>query len=90
MTSKVYWWKYCVHSDDDDVLEFNSSCDLSEDGEFLAKQAAEDYHSKHDGWESSWPIPFTIWDNSGKLIGKYTVERDVEPVFYAYKIKSKA
>lgn len=84
MTSKVYWYKYSVESDE--KFEFNSSFDLSYDPEYIAELAAEDYHSCHDGWESSWPLPFTIFDNCGILLGKYEVDREAVPSFSAREV----
>jgi len=58
-----------------------------DDGEYLAEDAATDYHSNHDGWEASWPVQFAIFTDDGKLIGKYEVDRDYDPVFSAGEIK---
>lgn len=62
--------------------DFVSTWD-EDDAEYLAQDAAEDYHSNHDGWESHWPIDFTLFREDGTKIGEYTVDRDVEPVFFA-------
>jgi len=58
--------------------------------ESLADDAAEDYHSEHDGWETAWPIEFHLFaDKEGKhLLGSFTVERDFEPVFSSTKVKT--
>jgi hypothetical protein len=69
----------------DTAYEFGSFFD-EEDGECLATEAAEDYHSDHDGWESSWPIEITILKEDGTLVGKYSVDRDVAPVFSSRKV----
>jgi hypothetical protein len=56
--------------------------------EIIAQDAAEDYHHNHDGWEhSSWPIEIHLYDENEKILGKFSVDRDVEPVFSARKIK---
>ena len=73
-------------SPDEDYYEFSSFFD-PENGEFLAQDAAEDYHSNHDGWESSWPIELILLDSEGVLIGKYIVDRDVAPVFSAREVQ---
>lgn len=59
----------------------------SKDGTWIAKDAAENYHFQHDGWESRWPLTFQILDYDEHDIGKYNVDRDVAPVFYAAEIK---
>ena len=53
----------------------------------LAKRAADDYHSNHDGWEASWPISFAITTSEdGDELARFEIERDVEPVFYVRRI----
>lgn len=56
-------------------------------GRDLAKTAADDFHSNHDGWECSWPLEFVILREDGSEVGTYSVEREAEPVFYAYEVK---
>jgi hypothetical protein len=70
----------------DSAYQFSSDWDESE-GNGIARDAAEDYHSNHDGWESIWPIKITVYKMDGSLIGKYSVDREAVPQFYAYEIK---
>lgn len=65
------------------------SCFDKEDDLFLAEDAAEDYHSNHDGWESSWPITFSLYGIDGEKIGDFAVERETVPSFVAYRKDSK-
>lgn len=70
----------------DDSYEF--SCNFSEDdGDWIAENAAEDYHRKHDGWEAAWPIVLIVQREDGSEIGTYEVEREYEPVFNAREVK---
>jgi hypothetical protein len=69
----------------EDDYEFKSNFD-EEDGDWLAEQAAENYHQKHDGWESSWPITFIIRKEDGSEIGRYEVDREIAPQFFARKV----
>jgi hypothetical protein len=56
--------------------------------ENLVRNAAKDYHHNHGGWEhSSWPIEIKLYDEDEKVLGTFSVDRDVEPVFFARKIK---
>lgn len=56
--------------------------------ESLVRNAAKDYHHNHGGWEhSSWPTEVRLYDENEKILGKFSVDRDVEPVFSARKIK---
>lgn len=55
--------------------------------EFVAEEAAADYHSNHDGWESQWPQTIRLYDGkTGPEIGRFTVEREYEPSFSANKV----
>jgi hypothetical protein len=63
--------------------EFESQIDLSDDLEWMAREAAEHFHSERDGWECQWPREFTLLDDGGNELGRFEVERDVEPVFHA-------
>src|SRR4051812_13285342 len=52
----------------------------------VAIAAAEDYHANHDGWESSWPIDFFIYESEeGPAVGRFEVERETVPEFYAWE-----
>jgi hypothetical protein len=58
------------------------------DLEDKAQDAANDWHYNHDGWEySSWSIEIDLYDENEKILGKFSVDRDVEPVFSARKVK---
>jgi len=50
--------------------------------EFLARAAAEEYWSDHDGWEASWPLDFEIFID-GKSYGICAVDMEAQPVFSA-------
>ena len=79
---------YCVIHDDEIGTEglepdykFSTIWD-ADDAELMAEEAAEDYHSNHDGWESHWPLKLAIFDGD-KLIGKFEVELEHQPHFSA-------
>ena len=65
------------------TYEIESCWDEGDEVEYVAQDAAEEYHNDHDGWESSWPCDFTIWNESGKNLGTFTVEREFDPTFSA-------
>lgn len=54
----------------------------------MAEECAEDYHLNHDGWEDSWPVTITLYDDAEgeTAIAKYSVDREAVPHFYATKI----
>lgn len=68
-----------------ETYEFSSR--LIQSGPCLSAEAASDFYSKHDGWECSWPLEFVILREDGSEVGTYSVERESEPVFYAYEVK---
>ena len=70
----------------DDYHEFQSNFD-KEDGEWLAEAAAENYHDRHDGWESLWPLVLVIRDENGSEIGTYEVDREAVPHFTVREVK---
>lgn len=46
-----------------------------------AEQAAEQYHSDHDGWESDWPVTFRIYPPDSNAFVLVEVEREAVPEF---------
>ncbi len=72
---------------DDDYYRFESHLS-PEDGEYLASLAAENYHTAHGGWESSWPIEIVLMTQDGATIGIFSVDREARPHFYASEIKT--
>jgi hypothetical protein len=51
-------------------------------GDWIAEDAAQDHYHEHDGWESSWPVKFSIVFDDGR-IETYEIELDHEPSFSA-------
>lgn len=58
--------------------------------ESVAEECAEDYESNHDGWEDSWPIELSLFDENDELMGRFRVDREYNPVFSATSIKEKS
>lgn len=51
----------------------------------VAVDAAEDFHGNHDGWESVWPVDFTIYESEdGPPVARFEVERETVPQFHAW------
>ena len=46
---------------------------------------ADDYHSYHDGWESTWPLEFRIYKDGSEL-ARFNVDCEHEPRFYESQI----
>jgi hypothetical protein len=58
--------------------------------ESLAQEAAEDFHRNHDGWDHhNWPVEIDLYDGD-KHIGRFSIDRDVAPVFSVREIKGDA
>lgn len=53
----------------------------------LAEEAADDYHSNHDGWEASWPITFALAaTEDGPEVARFEIERETRPEFHACRV----
>jgi len=62
---------------------FASSC-----ADVVTQKAAEDFFYNCDGWESSWPLEFVIIIvETQEVYGRFMVELDYDPTFYAREIK---
>ena len=64
--------------DCDTQWSFNFCADIAQD-------CAEDAHNNHDGWDSSWPLTIAVYEipYPEGLKGKFEVDREAQPVFYA-------
>lgn len=52
----------------------------------LAVDAAEDYHSNHDGWEATWPLEIVLYESeNGVAVARFEVERETVPQFHAWE-----
>ena len=83
MTQQKHTVYYCVNDADDMRFKLESTFDLS-DGSWVAEEAAEDYHTHHDGWEDGWPLTFIMFETEdGPEVCRFEVEREEVPVFHA-------
>lgn len=72
---------YCVVDHCEDSRYRFTPNDTSGDA-WTAEEAANDYHSNHDGWESSWPLTFRLFKTEdGPPLGDFEVAMEYEPVF---------
>lgn len=57
----------------------------------IAQLCAEDYHSNHSGWESDWPLRFSLHSEvGGPEVAVLSVDREAVPQFYARHVETKA
>lgn len=70
---------YTVGDNGDDKYELETSWNENHI-DYMADEAAEDFHSNHDGWESFWPLNFEIFIEDVSQ-GIYKVERENSPTF---------
>ena len=79
MTMNVYG--YC-NKDENDAPDFTiHTINGTDDLEYVAQEAAADYHRDHGGWEASWPVAFTLFNEDGDSLGDFEVERETVPEF---------
>lgn len=57
-----------------------------EEWALVATDLADDYHHNHDGWEDDWPLELRIYKD-GEEVGRFKVERESQPVFYAWEVE---
>lgn len=69
-------------------LDFPSSiqCTYDDSWWMIADELAEDFHSNHDGWESSWPLQIRIYKDAVE-VARFQVEREYEPTFIAHELE---
>lgn len=88
MKNPMHRYTYCRPDYcEDSRYRFTSIWD-AETLEYLAEDAAEDFHNNHDGWESEWPLTFNIYDTDDNLLGTCTVDREHNPTFSASKVEA--
>jgi hypothetical protein len=75
---------YTVGDNGDDKYELDTNW-ANDNIDYMADDAAKDFHSNHDGWESSWPLDFEIFIEDVSQ-GVYRVERENSPTFSSTKI----
>lgn len=81
MRERTFWYRCLTHSEES-FFEF-APCHSDFD-RWMAQEAASDYHDNHDGWESSWPLVFSLHETQGgPELARFEVQREAEPVFYA-------
>lgn len=85
MKKKFKIWRDDYSETIEDADDFE--CGIYWNGEFdledVGAEYGEFYHSERGGWEANWPIVFSIADETGGFLGKVSVDRQAEPVFYA-------
>lgn len=71
----------------EEALPFPEKIDNRWDS-FTVKELAAYFHDECGGWEwRGWPYTFVILDDDDKEVVRYSVEREVEPVFYVAEIR---
>lgn len=54
----------------------------------IAQLCADDYWANHDGRETMWPIPFTLFENEhDDPLGRFNVWMEMEPSFWEVPTK---
>jgi len=74
---------------EDSYYELDDFFVLDDDPELAAQEAAEDYFTNHDGWESNWPLTIALHETEGGPEKcRFRVDLETEPVFCAKRVKS--
>jgi len=85
----IFEYKYSV---DNDCYKFTYNCELKSEFHIphlnvLAQKCAEHYFNNSDSEYREWPKVFTIYNSEGAEVGRFEVEMEFVPNFYAYEIK---
>ena len=79
------WYRVLEQCEESMYGPVESSMDSFADADELAwaaKQCAEHYHSRHDGWEASWPMTFALHESEdGPVVVCHEVDREMMPIF---------
>ena len=74
-------YRYVIN---DESFELRSDWN-SENHEYVAQDAAQDYYENHDGFESDWPIEIDVFDRDHNhnwvKIGTHSIDVVTEPNF---------
>lgn len=73
----------------EDAYRLQLDCNWDEDPEYIAQEAAEDYHSNHDGWEISWPLDLVVILTDGSEV-RCEIELEPRPHFHARRLPQQA
>lgn len=74
--------------DIDDCFEVEVDTTWINDSEWMAQEAADDYHSNHDGWEASWPLEIVVVLSNGEHV-TCSVDREAVPQFTARRLSGR-
>ena len=84
---KIIYYRVLDHCEDSYYETSTHWDNLKEEGRFAVQDAADNYHSEHDGWECDWPLIFSLHESEdGPEICRFSVNRAPEPVFSASPI----
>jgi hypothetical protein len=50
---------------------------------YALEDAAQDHFECHDGWESRWPLTFSLVDENGAEYARAVMRREDRPEFFA-------
>lgn len=85
------YFKYKVDGIDEVFTYYSSdyNYDLKDDieRESLSLAMADQYYHEHEGYRADWPIHVILLDAEEKPVGKFEVDREMEPVFYSYEVE---
>jgi len=85
---KIKWFWKTDDCDEDDhkPVETEDWMGASDAVEAVARY----YHSECDGWESQWPVDFSVRKDGTDKWEHFSVHRDYDPTFTAHTRKDEA
>lgn len=88
MSKKTIFYRV-IDDCEDSYYELKTSWDIDEDPDYIAQDAADDYYSSHDGWESDWPLTIALHEHEdGPEKTRMIVDMEALPNFTARHIET--
>lgn len=83
-------WYQVVDQCEDTYYVLNTKFDFTEFPDWVAEDAAENYWSYHDGWDTDWPVVITLHESEdGPEVARFSVNSRQTRHFSADKILDK-
>lgn len=91
MTKEVWYSIPEVCNESRYCLKLSGEVDITRpiEQEDIAEQCANDYWTKHQGYECSWPLDVNLFrEEEGELLATVNVSMDMSPTFIGRVVKS--
>ena len=98
MNLDLYWWikmtktKFWTYAVNSHYYKIEVHPQRNEAGNYVdvishVQDMAEDYYNNHiiSSEADEWTLTLMVWDHDENYLGKFTVEIELSPTFFAYR-----